>query len=175
MVLITYTPLLCANLSGPPKHSHFLIPLIETLHLVIRTYCIEGFLLASKLSEKISRVDPSLAGGYISASTTRKKKGSSYPSCINASICVLKMLYWQNTDITKTGRDMMVCRIGFSFGHRWTHMSKKLHYLLISLKCTWNKFLTAFLGLQFFFFVFLGSQIGSCTKVLVVVCKWLAP
>jgi hypothetical protein len=44
----------CANLSGPPKHSHFLIPLVETLHLVVGRYCIEGFLLASKLSEKNS-------------------------------------------------------------------------------------------------------------------------
>jgi hypothetical protein len=35
----------------------------------------------------------SLAGGYISASTTCEKKGSSYPSHINTPICVLKMLY----------------------------------------------------------------------------------
>ena len=60
---------------------------------------------------------------------------------------------------------------GLSFGHRWTHMSKKLHYLLINLKCAWNLFLTAILGLKFFWGE--GSQIGGCTKV--VVCKWSAP
>jgi hypothetical protein len=74
-------------------YTHFLIPLVATLHLVIRRYGIEGFSIASKLSEKNSRVDPSLAGGYISASTTCKKKGRSYPSHINTPISVLKMLY----------------------------------------------------------------------------------
>jgi hypothetical protein len=98
----------CTNFSGPPKNTRFLIPLVETLLLVIRRYCIEDFLLASKLSEKISRADLSLAGSHIFASTTREKKGSSYPSCINTLICVLKRLYWQNPDITKTGREMMI-------------------------------------------------------------------
>ena len=117
----------CASFPGPPKHSHFLIPLVETLHLVIRRYCIEGFLLAPKLSEKNSWVDLSLAGGHISASTTREKKGSSYPSRINTPVYVLNMLYWQNTDITKTGREMMVSR-------QTTVWTTKVYYLLV--KCT---------------------------------------
>ena len=74
-----YKPLLLYKLfwpSGPPKNSHFLIPLVESLLLVIRRYCIQDFSLAPKLSEKDSRADLGMhmAGGYIFASTTRQKK-----------------------------------------------------------------------------------------------------
>jgi hypothetical protein len=109
---------------------------------VIRRYYIEGFLLVLKLSEKNSWVDLSLAGGYNSA---LQKKDSSYPSHINTSICVLKMLYWQNTDITTTGRDMMVCQIGFHLAIDG-HICQKIYTIYsIKLKCAWNLFLTAFI------------------------------
>ena len=53
---------LCAKIPRPPNDGRFLIPPVETLLLVIRIYSIEGFLLASKLSEKNFQSDPRLAG-----------------------------------------------------------------------------------------------------------------
>jgi len=50
------------------------MPLVETLLLVIRRYCIQHFFLASKLSEKSSPADLGLVGSYIFTSTTHEKR-----------------------------------------------------------------------------------------------------
>lgn len=65
MVLITYghlhTTTFVQTFLVLQKNNHFLIPLAETLLLVVRRYCIEGFLLI-------------LVGEHIFASTTHKKE-----------------------------------------------------------------------------------------------------
>jgi hypothetical protein len=45
---------LCAKIPQPSNDVGFLIPLVETLLLMMQRYPIEGFLIASKLSEKNS-------------------------------------------------------------------------------------------------------------------------
>ena len=124
MVPITYTPLLLCKPFWSSQTQPFSYSSCRNTPFSDKKILYWGFLIASKLHEKNSRVDLSLAGGHISASTTREKKGSSYPSHINTPICVLKMLYWQSTDITKSEREMMV-------SWQTTVWTTKFYYLLV--------------------------------------------
>jgi len=122
---------LCARFPHPPYNNHFLIPLVKALLLVIRTYCIEGLLLASKLSEKNSWTDPSLVGRYILASTATKKEPVLIPliitllyvfwgDCIDRILISLKLdkkLYLQNNNKIQLKVWAMAVRGTLKFQH----------------------------------------------------------
>ena len=64
----------CAKIPHPSNDGRFLIPLVETLLLVMQRYPIEDFLIASKLSEKYSQAYAKLAGcGHIGLYSWQKK------------------------------------------------------------------------------------------------------
>jgi hypothetical protein len=68
---------LCAKIPHPSNDGCFLIPLVETLLLVMQRYPIEGFLIASNLSEKNYGVHAKLAGcGDIGLYSKQKKPWS---------------------------------------------------------------------------------------------------
>jgi hypothetical protein len=68
---------LCAKIPHPSNDGRFLIPLVETLLLVMQRYPIEGFLIALNLSEKNSQAHAKLAGcGDIGLYSRQKKPRS---------------------------------------------------------------------------------------------------
>jgi hypothetical protein len=84
---------LCAKIPQPSNDVGFLIPLVETLLLMMQRYPIEGFLIASKLSEKNSRAHAKLAVLNILASIAGKKSAGCYSFGRNTLLRLLKRLY----------------------------------------------------------------------------------
>ena len=92
---------LCAKIPQPSNDDHFLIPLVETLLLVMQRYPIEGFSIASKLSEKNSWSHAKLAVVNILASIAGKKSAGCHSFGRNTLLCILKRLYWQKVKLNK--------------------------------------------------------------------------
>ena len=117
---------LCAKIPQPSNDDHFLIPLIETFPLVMQRYPIEGFLIASKLSEKNSRAHAKLAVVNILASIAGKKSAGCYSFDRNTLLCLLKRLYWRKVDINKIEwRIMFLVSIVAQIGDYWSKVRAK--------------------------------------------------
>jgi hypothetical protein len=93
---------------------------VETLLLMMQRYPIEGFLIASKLSEKNSWAHAKLAVVNILASIAGKKSAGCYSFGRNTLLCLLKRLYWRKVDINKIEWRIMFLSIVAQIDDYWS-------------------------------------------------------
>ena len=107
MVPFTYTPPLVCKNSSSSKWWPFLYSSHENTPFSDKNILYWGIFISFKIEWENIFKQTQIGGSVHMASIAVKKKVGSYPSCRNTLLCLLKRLYWRNTNIIKIGREFM--------------------------------------------------------------------
>ena len=107
MVPFTYTPPLVCKNSSSSKWWPFLYSSRENTPFSDKNILYWGIFISFKIEWENIFKQTQIGGSVYMASTAAKKKAGFYPPCRNTLLCLLKRLYWRNTNIIKIGREIM--------------------------------------------------------------------